>query len=265
MENKPNQVDEFFAQLPTEDKESVADIFDEKKPETAPETQPEPKDDIDPEKAHESVKDRRHRRLEQRLQSEREANIALNERVKTLSEMEKFSQEHSDQIHPDIAKMFDSSDVGKENAMRLSKVIYETQQKAKEDALREMEERQDSAVKEQKEYENLIDNELESLEDQYNVDLTSDSPKARKMRREFLELVQELSPKDQNGDITGYADFGSAFNVYQKTVTEEKPDNTRRQEIAGRSMKRSTPNTEIPLRRTPGFNGWREDISKGIL
>jgi hypothetical protein len=262
MEPKNNQVDEFFAKLPTEDKEQV-DIFDEKKP---ADIVPEKKvDNDDPEKVPESIKDRRHRRLEQRLQEEREANIALNERVKVLSEMDRFTQEVGDAVIPDIAKMFDSSDVGKENALRLSKVIVDTQKRAKEEAIREIEEKQAQVIEEQKSYEALIDSELEFLEDTHNIDLTSDSPKARKARREFLELVQELSPKDENGDITGYADFESTFNVYQKTRTEDKPDNTRREEIANRSMKRSGPGSDVPVKRTSGFSGWKTDIERGII
>jgi hypothetical protein len=261
MEPKQNQVDEFFDKLPQEDKER-ADIFDENTPKATVEVK---KDEVDPEEVPESIKDRRHRRLEQKLQAERESNIALNERVKVLSEMEKFTSEVGDSVIPDIAKMFDSSEVGKENALRLSKIILDTQQKAKEEAIREIEERQKLATQEQKEYENLIDNELESLEDIHNIDLTSNAPKARKVRQEFLELVEQLSPKDESGNITGYADFESAFELYQKSHTEKDTTNTRREEIAARSMQRSNSSTETIQKRTPGFSGWKEDYAKGVI
>lgn len=254
--NNGSQVDEFFKNLPDEDK-TERDIFDEKKPPVVEPTVVST--DEDPEKAPESVKDRRHRRLEARLQSERETNIALTERIKTLSEMDKFTKEVGDEVIPDIAKMFDSTDIGKENALRLSKVIRNERQQAKEDALQAIEERHKEEVEKQKEYETFIDNELEILEDQYNVDLTSDSPKARKTRREFLGLVQDLSPKDETGEITNYTDFESTFKVFQKTQTEEKVDNTRREEIASRGMQRSN-STELTVKKiTPGFDGWKRD------
>ncbi len=263
MENKENveQIDDFFSKLPEEDKE-LADVFDDKKPkESKPE---EPKPDLDdPEKAPESVKDRRHRRLEKRLQEERESNIALNARVQALSEMDKFSKEVGDEVIPDIAKMFDSSDAGKENALRLSKVIAETQRKAKEDALKEIREESQKAVEEEREYESFIDGELESLEDEFGVDLTSNAPKSNKMRREFLEMVEELSPKDENGEIINYADFHAVFSQYSRIT--EKPQNTRREEIADRSMKRSTSGTESTNQRTRGFDGWKKDIERGII
>ena len=255
---KENTIDEFFKGLPDDDKEEV-DIFDEKKPEV----KEVPKEEVKTEEDDTTPKERRYRRLEKRYQEEREANIALAARAKALSEMDKFSQEVGDSVHPDIAKMFDSSEVGKENALRLSKVLKETRSEAKEEAIREFEERQTKVLEEQKSYEKVIDNELESLEDKFNVDLTSDSPKARKTRREFLELIQKVSPKDESGEIIGYADFDSTFDMYQKTKSEEKVDNSRREEIADRSMRRSTSNTEKIPARSRGFDGWKTDYQSG--
>jgi hypothetical protein len=253
MENQ-STVDEFFDKLPSEDKES-ADIFDEKKPEAI-----KPKaDDIDPEEVPESIKDRRHRRLEQKLQAERESNIALSTRLNTLSEMDKFAKDNAGEVNPDIAKMFDNSEVGKENALRMSKVLRESEERAEQRAIERLEAKQAAAAEEQKKYENQIDTELETLEDQYNVDLTSDSPKARKARRELLEAVQEISPKDENGDIIAYADFDATFKQYQRSLKEEKPDNSRRQEIASRSMQRSSGTSGDTPKITRGFDGWKTD------
>jgi len=254
---KPNesQVDDFFSKLPDEDKEE-ANIFEETKPE---EVKSPVVDEDDPEKAPESVKDRRHRRLEAKLQQERESNIALNARLQAVSEMDKFAKESGDIVIPDIAKMFDSSDVGKENALRLSKVISDIKQNAKEETLKEIKQERERELASQKEYETFIDNELESLEDEFSVDLTSNSPKARKARTEFLEMVQDLSPKDEDGNIISYADFGSTFDVYKKTKTEDKENTTRRDEIASRSMRRSSSGTETIKPRTPGFGGWKQD------
>lgn len=262
MEPKTNQVDEFFEKLPQEDKEQ-ADIFEEKKTEEV--LTPKVEDADDPEKVPESIKDRRHRRLEAKLQAEREANIALTERIKTLSEMDRFSKEVGDEIIPELAKAFDDSELGKENALRFSKVIQNFKQKATEDAIKRIKEEQQKEIEDEKEYENIIDSKLESLEDEHGVDLTSDSPKARKTRREFLELVQELSPKDSNGYVSEYADFDTTFKLYQKTTSETKPQNTRRQDIASRSMQHSNSNTETVRQRTKGFDGWKRDIENGII
>lgn len=251
---KQSTVDEFFSKLPAEDKED-ANIFDEKHPEAE-----KPKEeDPDPEQVPESLKDRQHRRLQMRLQAEREANIALTERLKVVSEMDKFAKDTEGLVDPLIAKMFDNSDVGKENALRLSQALKGMKDTAKQEAIAEIKAEQQAVIAEQKKYEDQIDNELESLEDQFNIDLTSDSPKARKARREFLELVQKVSPKDENGDITGYADFGTTFELYQESQKQEKPDNSRQKEIASRSMQRSGQTQGATRKITPGFDGWKKD------
>lgn len=263
MENKNSSVDEFFEKLPVEDKQD-ANIFDEIPREDGSQASPnEVKDDDkgdDPEAAPESVKDRRHRRLEQRLQAERESNIALNARLQTLSEMDKFAKDNSD-VDPDIAKIFDSSDAGKENALRFSAVLKRVKDEAKEQAISEIEERDAAAKAEQVKYESQIDNELEALEDSYNVDLTSDAPKARKARRELLEMVQELSPKGDDGTITGYADFDATFRQYQKSSQDTRQDNSRQKEIAARSMQRSGQSNGATTQITRGFDGWKTDYN----
>ncbi len=252
--NENNTVDEFFKDLPSDDKKD-ADIFSETKPTEQVETK---KEEEAEETDSDSRKNRRHRRLEEQLQRERESNIALNERLKVLSETERFAKDV--EIDPRIAKMFDSTDVGKENALRLADVLSDMTSKAKEEALREIESEKQKTAQEQREYESLIDSELESLEDAHNVDLTSNSPQARKTRREFLEMVQSLSPKDDDGTITGYADFGSAFEIYQKTKQDTKVTNPRQREIASKSMQRSSSQTDTERQVTPGFNGWRKDF-----
>lgn len=253
--NKNSSVDEFFKDLPSEDKKEQ-DIFDDKKEEKKDDPAPE-KGEKD-EEVPESLKNRQHRRLEQKLQRERESNIALAERVKILSEQDKFAQDV--EIDPRIAKMFDTSEVGKENALRLHEVMQDMSARAKQEALQEIQNQQVKEREEQKSYESFIDDELEGLEDQFNVDLTSDAPQARKARREFLEMVQKLSPKDDEGTITGYADFGAVFEEYQSKHTE-KVDNTRQKEIASRSMQKSGQSSGGEPKITPGFRGWEKDFN----
>lgn len=255
---KENTIDEFFKGLPDDDKED-ANIFDENKPEVKEVQKEEEKSEED----DTTPKERRYRRLEKKYQAEREANIALAERAKTLSEMDKFAKEVGDEVHPDIAKMFDSSEVGKENALRLSKVLKENKKEAQENALREFEERQVKIAEENKKLEDSIDNQLEEIEEEFDVDLTSNSPKAIKTHREFLQLIQKLSPKDEKGDIINYADFHSTFETYQEMKSEQKVDNSRREEIANRSMRRSSSNTEKPIARSRGFDGWKTDYQAG--
>lgn len=259
MKDEHKTVDEFFNSLPSEDKKGQ-DIFEDGKSTNA-EKKPEPEKEkeIEPEEVPDEIKNRRHRRLEEKLQAERESNIALAERVKILSEQDKFTKETS--IDPRIGKLFDTStDLGKENAQRLADLLSDYSTKAKEEALREIADKQLEEKEEQKSYENFIDKGLESLEDRYNIDLTSDAPQARKARREFLEMVEKLSPKDDEGSITGYADFDSTYEIYKEKHTE-KIDNSRQKEIASRSMQKSNSSSgsESQKKISPGWDGWKRD------
>ncbi len=257
VEKKSGQemVNEFFNNLPKEDKSPEANIFGKTEaPKEAPVTTTEEEE----ESVEDSIKNRRHRRLEAKLQAEREANIALSERVKVLSEVEKFSKE-TPEVDPDIAKMFDASDIGKENALRLSRKLTEIEGRAEQRALQRINELQEKEVEEVKEAGNFIDTQLDSLEDQFKVSFYG-SKKADTLRNEFLQFIEEISPKDDSGEIKDYADFETSFETFQKLQAKEKPDNSRQREIASRSMQRSQSGSSAPKVRTPGWDGWKVDL-----
>jgi len=247
-------VNDFFNNLPKGDKSPEANIFGA--PKETPVASIPPMEEED--EADESEKNRRHRRLEAKLQAEREANIALTERVKVLSEVDKFSKENPD-VDPDIAKMFDASDIGKENALRLSRKLTEIEERAEQRALQRIEQLKESEAAEVEEAGNFIDTQLDSLEDQFGVAFYG-SKKADALRSEFLQFVENISPKDKSGEIKDYADFGSSFEAFQTLHTKEKPDNSRQREISNRSMQRSQSGAPAAKVRTSGWDGWKTDM-----
>ncbi len=257
MDKQQSAVEEFFKDLPSEDKKGQ-DIFNDgtgANSDKAPEKVEEKEEEVP-----ESLKNRQHRRLEQKLQRERESNIALAERLKVLSEQDRAIKETAGEIDPRLIRVFGGSDEGKEIAKHFTEILSETKAQAREDALREIEAQNEREQTEQRQYEDLIDNQLEALEDKYNVDLTSDAPQARKIRREYLELVEKLSPKDDDGTITDFADFEAAFEQYQEKNIP-KIDNTRQKEIASRGMQRSGTAGGAQPQITPGFRGWEKDYN----
>ena len=250
MPNEHEAVNEFFKSLPTDkDKTEVGDILNPKVDPVVPVKEDEDED------VEDSVKNRRHRRLEAKLLAEREANIALSERVKVLSEVDKFAKE-TPEVDADIAKMFDASDIGKENALRLSRKLNEIQENAEQRAFERLNSVEESEKAEVKEAGDFIDSELEALEDKYGVNLQLGS----KQTNEFLQLVEELSPKDEEGNVKEYADFDSTFEVYQRMQQADKPDTSRQRGIASRSMQRSQTSTPVAKPRTAGWDGWKVDM-----
>lgn len=249
---EPNEIDKFFGDLPSEDKD-IADIFDEK-----PETVAKPKEGEDI-PAKEPRKNHQHRRLEKQLAEEREARIRAEAIAQTRAENRNESQGAS--VDERLYRIFSNDDIGKAGAATLAELLRETHTKAKEEALEEIQQRIATEQTQQREFESFIDNELESIEEDYDVDITSDAPAARKMRHELRALVEKLSPKDENGLLTGYADFKETFELYQARKEKAADTTSRAKEVAARSMAKPGSTAPAPQQPTPGFRGWMKDFN----
>lgn len=231
MQDDKKEVDKFFEGLPTPDN-TEADIFGDKPQGEAQNTEVEV-----PEEEVEGRKNRRHRRLEEKLQLERENNIALNERIKVLSEQKQFERDFNTDVDPDLLKVFGDTPEGKEIARIMEKREEIMLSKAEERALDKLQKAKEEEEREVSKYEATIESQIEAVEDKYDVDLTSGTKAANQLRTEYLNLISALSPKDDDGNITNYADFDSTFEVYQST--KQKPDASRNKELASRSNVKS--------------------------
>ncbi len=188
----------------------------------------------DPEKVPESIKNRQHRRLEERLQKERETNIALNERLKAKEDlMQNVVKEVP--IDSRLKRLFGEDEKGLEIAKHFTEILSETKGQAREEAIKELRAESERMKREEAEqirtYESKIESGLESIEDEYNVDLTSQS--SVKSRKEFLDFVTKIAPKDKDGSPTELPDLVGAYEVFKNLKPKES---NRRTEIASRSM-----------------------------
>lgn len=253
-----SEVDKFFEELPSEDKKPQ-DIFEaEEKPVADAEKAAETDKKIEDENEG-SHKNRRERRMEKKLQDERESNIVLAERVRAMTE-EKNAIKQNPDIDPRLIRIFGTTEQGTEVSKLLNDLLAENTEKARQVIQNDIAQREESSKAELAREEGYVDSQLEAIEDAYDIDITSDTPQAAKTRTEFIELMMRLSPKDSSGEIREYADFGTTFELYQK-LNEEKIDNSRNKEIASRSMVRSGGNSSQGKPITPGFNGWRQDYN----
>lgn len=221
---------DFLKDIPDQDK-SESDLFSQELSGTTEEVD----STAAPEKDSEPYKNRRHRRLEAQLQTEREARIRAEALAEARSETQKFAQETG--VDERLLEMYGNTDEGKRAARLHQELLADTLAKGRAEALKEIRAEQERATQEQANYESVIDSELEALEDEFNIDITSDAPAARKLRRDFLARVEKLSPKDASGTITGFADFGGVWETFQGE--REKPDNSRAKDLADRSMAKS--------------------------
>lgn len=249
-----SEIDKFFESLPN-DRKSTEEPEKEAPQGTALQAPEEgdnkgtvPTDD-------EHRKNRRHRRLEEQLERERRSNIALNDRIRALSSSGgngNQSTTPNDMPSEWVALMGDTPEARRAWELQ-NRLLQKAVEQGKTEAVRELREEQDKALKEQARFENFIDEELESIEDGHNVDLTSDAPAARKARKEFLELIREISPKDENGKIISYADFESTFKLYQKSKANTPSNRTveRQKEIASKTMQAPSGNAIIDAPKGP--------------
>ena len=224
---------------------------------------PNPEKEVNEDKVEEteSKKNRRERRLEQKLQAEREAGIAMAERIKVLSELAGQKQDKSSEqedIDPRIAKVFGDYEKGKEISKEFTSILKDLTQKAREEAITEFEERQEQSVvqarQEEQSYVEYLKSEFDKIEDEYDVDLEGDA----KTRGEFVDFIAKLSPKDEEGNIKDYPDIEEAWDTFQ--ATKQAPNNARRDEVASKSMVKSGSGLAQSKKPTPGFYGWKNDL-----
>jgi hypothetical protein len=233
-----NEQEQFLKSLEqdvTEDPFAFGEHTEEKKEETT--------DSDDPEVQPESIKDRRHRRLEDKLRAEREANIALTERLKVLAETNKTVSETSDSIRA-VERIYGTDSP---EAVAATELLKQALLGVKEEAKREaLETIQQERLKEREEVakeEESLNAILEDLEDEYGADLTS--AKGEATRKSFFKLLEKMSPKDSEGNVIAYADHRAVWEEYQ-TRASKKPD-TRAKDLAARSMTQSGAQTESKL------------------
>lgn len=187
----------------------------------------------------EDLKNRHIRRLESKLQAEREANIASATRIEVLSEAQKLRQDTSTAPWEEKARRI-YGNAAPENAVAsdlLVAAIKEATQFASEKTLEESRrEYQTRTAEEQKETQ-TVNSYIEQIEDNFGVDFTSNQA-AQERQKEFKNLWFELSPKDSQGKVKEYADPFAVFKIFNRGQS------TQAQDYAARGMQRFQAVTE---------------------
>jgi hypothetical protein len=264
--SKTNELEDFFKGLPAEDN-SKADIFGDKKDAVKAESSEAKSEEDEPKK------NRHYRRWEAKYQQERESAIELaarlqekEEQIRMLTEAQKFQKSVGGDVNdPGLREWLRI--YGDKPEHREAYEVFKTsllgpiaeQNNALKQELEEIKNRDKVMNQEVRQFESFIDSQVEAIEDKYGVDLTS--PTSEKTRSEFFDLIKELSPKDDEGNITSYADFDAAFRLYQAQKSSSDNTSQKRNEIASRSMANSgTGTANAAPKRTPGFMGWKKDL-----
>ena len=220
-------------------------------------TQPEPK------KNH---NDRRWDRLMKEREQDRE-KISELESLKRDLEAGKYRAnqdagpvpEHFKKMYEDGLTIEERWKLQRDYELRREEEIAE---RARQDVINQLTEQQ----KEQAKWEEHIDDSLADLEEKYNVDFTSGTPKAERLKKDFLKTVSRLSPKDADGNITQFAPFEDTYEFWSESRgagrNQNDPNVDRKKELS--SMGNSRPANNVPSTEAGegGMWGWMKDIQR---
>lgn len=123
--------------------------------------------------------------------------------------------------------------------------------RASEKAIAHLEEIQEREAEADREAEQELETAFENIEETFEVDITSNSPLAKKTRQEFVSFVEKIAPKDRNGEIIDYPDMTSAWETFQDLKKSTGTSN-RAKELASRGMARSSGSE--PVKDIKGLN-----------
>lgn len=186
-------------------------------------------------------RNRRERRLEAKLQAERESSIAL---AAKLAEREKIDSERNVTVESDyiksIERIYGTDSPEAIEATELLKGAFKGLHKdATENALKLFREEQQAEKAAVSNEEKALDMMIEEIEDGYNVEVDSATQKA------FFTLLERMSPKDNDGNITQYADHTAVWEMLQSQRTVPKSNPAK--DLSSRSMVQSGSSKESKL------------------
>ncbi len=191
---------------------------------------------------------------------EKKVNEMLSTHINNQAPREVPSKQPTTDLPPEWLAMYGDNEESRRAWTLQERLLDNYKNQAKQEAIAEIRSEQERADEAVREFEQVIETSLDELEETHGVDLTSNSPAAKKARNEYLDLVQRLSPKDRDGNVTSYADFHEVWDIYQST--KSGPDASRKQNLAARAAPRptDTPTPKKGYEQGMGFDGIRNHL-----
>jgi hypothetical protein len=230
--DKDNAVQKFLADFEPEQSEQFPEqetIFSDKEPEPIVEEEVAPK--------------------EKRLPFHKDPKVQryLDEEIE--KRMSQFKPEpvapYEDNEVREVLEQLIGNDTPEKIAMvkRFENVLEKGTQRARQEALQELDSRQNEQVRADQEAEEELSTAFDTIEDTFDVDITSSNPIARKTRQDFITYVEKIAPKDRNGEIRDYPDMVSAWETFSDM---RKSQPSRAKELASRGIARNTDTVAQP-------------------
>ena len=238
--NNQNEVDQFLGDLKGEEKNPFKlEVID-------PFAQSDKEEKKDDKKDGKEVELPFHRDPKVQRFIEKEIDKRMSSVEPKIIEREVLASTDTDSLTDVLTRIIGNDTPEKISAIKDFQIaLASREERIRQEALDEI----DRRVDEEKEAEIEATNELvegfESIEDTFKVDITSDRPSAVATRKEFVDFIQRIAPKDEDGQVVEFPDLEETFRLFQDTKKGAQPSN-RARELASRSIDRSSDSTVTP-------------------
>lgn len=246
----PNEAEKFLEDLKTN--ETPVDLLEAPLNPQAPETAvEEPEEEKEEEIAGIRPRNRKERRRLERLEADRNTAIELAEKLATREDARRAVSEESDYLKG-LDQLYGTDSPEKILATDiLKKAIVGAREDAKAQAIAELREERKRERDEEEKATRQLDRVIEDIEDTYDVELTDAQEQA------YFSLLQQMSPKDQNGNVTALADSHAVWDIFKDRLAKKTTDN-RAKNLSSRSMVQSGASTESTLQLDTGARALHE-------
>lgn len=174
-------------------------------------------------------RNRRERRLTEKLQAERESSMFLAGKLEARTEASKALTEDADYLKA-VERIYGTDTPEAQLATELlKKAITGSRDDAENRAYERMRADREAEQGEVAQATDELDNMIDEIEDTNGVTLTE----AQEVS--FFQLLEKMSPKDRDGNVREYADHHAVWDVFQERLNRRGTD-TRAKDLAARSM-----------------------------
>lgn len=240
--NMTNEVDNFLDGLDNEPKE---DPFQTENEDPFSSDEKEPEEVIKEEKVEEKLPFHKDPKLQKFIEKE------IQKRLDSIqpTETERFVKEtasEEDSLSEVLTRIIGNDSSEKVQAIKdFKKEFSKMKDEAKQEALYEIQAKENEDKQAELEAQEQIESAFEEIENEFNVDLSSSSPTAKKTRSDFVDFIRKIAPKDSQGQVKEFPDFNEAFVLF-KSLKEKDPTVSRAKELASRGMSRSSDASVAP-------------------
>lgn len=186
-------------------------------------------------------RNRRERRLTAKLQAERESSMFLAGKLEARTEASKAITEEADYLKA-VERIYGMDTPEAQLATDLlKKAIVGAREDAKREAITEVREERKREANEQRAAEKELDDMVDEIEDEFGITLTDTQERA------FFQLLEKMSPKNDDGSVREYADSHAVWEVFQEKLRKPTGTTSQAKNMSSRSMTQSGASKESNL------------------